>query len=63
MTCFGFYLAFGRSSEFLFFFLPSAYIRSHGGVEVKVMQSHVDGLEAVKDECWVLVDGLKQSSD
>jgi hypothetical protein len=31
--------------------------------EVKVMRACVDGLGAVKGECWVLVDGPEQSCD
>jgi hypothetical protein len=32
-------------------------------VEVKAMRARANGLGAVKDECWVLDDGLEQSSD
>jgi hypothetical protein len=27
------------------------------------MQAHADGPGAVKDECWLLVDGLEQPGD
>jgi hypothetical protein len=29
--------------------------------KVKVMRARVDGPRAMKDECWVLDDGLEQS--
>jgi hypothetical protein len=31
--------------------------------KVKVMRARVDGSRAVKDECWVLDDGLEQPDD
>jgi hypothetical protein len=30
---------------------------------VKIMWARTDGPEALKDECWVLADGLKQLGD
>jgi hypothetical protein len=31
--------------------------------KVKVMRAHANGSGAVKDECWVLPDGLEQPGD
>jgi hypothetical protein len=32
-------------------------------MKVKVMQVHVDGLETMKNECWVLTEGSKKLGD